>query len=136
MRQLASIASAFLLAALVAVPASAQDLTGTWQIATEGPRGSQQMTLQLVQDGTELVGEVTITGGRGGRGGPGGGGPRTLEISDGVVDGSGFAFSYSMNARGNPISIRFEGTVDGDSMEGTIQGPRGGGRPFQGARGG
>jgi hypothetical protein len=120
------------LTAFTVTPIAAQDLSGSWELTAEGGRGGQQtMTLALTQDGAELTGTITLAVGR-----RGGGGPQTLEVSDGMVDGSSFSFGVTLNFGGNSITQTYSGTVDGDSMEGTIEGGRGGGRPFTGARGG
>jgi hypothetical protein len=123
-------------ATLSAVPLAGQDLTGTWEVASQTQRGARNLTLTLVQDGGGLTGTVTLTmGGRRGGGG-GGGGEQTIEITDGEVDGSSFSFAMTIARGGNSFTQAFSGTFEGDSMEGTIEGGRGGGQPFTGARGG
>jgi hypothetical protein len=121
-------------AVLTAAPASAQNmLAGTWEISTEnGPGG----TLTLMVDGMTLTGTLTITGGgrRGGGGGGGGRGPQTMQISDGTIEGSAFTFTVTPNFGGNDFSLMYSGTYEGDTIEGTLEGPRGGGRPFRGTR--
>ena len=114
-------------------PLAAQSLSGSWTIESETPRGAQTLTLALAQAGSELSGTVSFS--MGGRRG-GGGGPRAFDIHDGNVDGNSFAFSITLNFNGNEITQRFSGTFEGDSMEGTIEGGRGGGRPFRGMRAG
>lgn len=121
---------------LSAVPIAAQDLTGRWEISSETQRGTQNMTLELEQDGSALTGTVTLTlGGRRGGGG-GGGGARTIEISDGMVDGASFSFTMTLSFGDRSITQSYSGTFEGDAMKGTIEGGRGGGRPFTGERGG
>lgn len=122
--------------ALSASPVAAQSLTGTWQLTSETGRGTMMQTLVLQQDGTELTGTITFGGGRRGGGGGGGGGPRSIEISDGKVDGNSFSFAMTIEFNGNSFSQQYSGTFDGDSMTGEISGGRGGSRPFTGARGG
>ncbi|GIS79633.1 MAG: hypothetical protein CM1200mP14_11990 [Gammaproteobacteria bacterium] len=67
-----------LLSVAMASPGAAQDLTGTWEISTQGGRGGPQTsTLVLAQDGETLTGTITFSlGGRGGRGG----GPQELGV--------------------------------------------------------
>lgn len=131
MKARTSLVVAFMLGALTAAPAAAQSLSGTWEISSETPRGAQTMTLELQHEGSELTGTVTMRmGGRGGGGGPG---ARTIEISDGSVDGNGFSFAMTLNMRGNEIVQSFSGTFEGDEMEGTIAGGRGE-RAFSGQR--
>jgi hypothetical protein len=119
-------------AALGAAPAAAQNMTGTWTIRSQGGRGSMTQIVELAQDGSTLTGTVSFEGGRG-RGGPGGGQP--IEISNGSVDGASFTFTvtFEMGGRG-AVSTTYTGTYEADFMEGTINGPRGGGQPFMGTR--
>jgi hypothetical protein len=125
--------------AITAAPASAQTLTGTWQLTVQGQRGPQNMTLDLVQTGAELTGSVTMAmggRGRGGGGGGGGAGSQTIEISEGQVDGASFSFTITMTFGENSMSQSFSGTFAADEMTGKIEGGRGGGREFTGSRGG
>lgn len=136
MKYRALLTAALTALALSAVPAAAQDLTGRWEISSETQRGTQNMTLDLEQDGSALTGTGTLTlGGRGGGGG-GGGGARTIEISDGMVDGESFSFTMTLSFGDRSIALAYSGTFEGDAMKGTIEGGRGGGRPFTGERGG
>lgn len=132
--------TAFVIAAALSAvgfaPAAAQSLGGTWEISAEGRRGTQTMTLELVQEGDALTGTVSLRmGGRRGGGG-GGAGERLIEIDEGAVDGSAFSFTMTLTFNDNSITQTFSGTFEDDEMEGTIEGGRGGGRPFTGTRGG
>ena len=73
-----------LLSAAIASPGAAQDLTGTWEISTQGGRGGPQTsTLVLAQDGEALTGTMKFSlGGPGGRGG----GAQELEVANGTVE--------------------------------------------------
>ena len=121
-----------LLSVAMASPGAAQDLTGTWEISTQGGRGGPQTSaLVLAQDGETLTGTIMFSlGGRGGRGG----GPQELEVANGTVDGSAFSFTVTLSFQGNSIDLNYSGTVDGDEMSGTRGGPRGGGQPFTGQK--
>lgn len=135
MKVRAILTTAALVALGSAAPAAAQTLTGTWEVSSETPRGAQTMTLELVQEGAELTGTVTMRmGGRRGGGG-GGGGMQTIEIEDGSVDGASFSFSMTLSFRNNSFTQSYSGTIEGDEMSGTIDGGRGS-RPFTGRRGG
>jgi len=122
-------------AAFSAAPVSAQNLTGTWQVTSEGRRGSVTQTLTLRQDGNALTGTISFAGG--GRRGGGGGAPLAIEISNGTVDGPAFSFTMAIELPGGRGSFEqvFTGTYEGDFMEGTIAGGRGGSQPFTGTRG-
>ncbi len=74
-------------------------------------------------------------GGRRGGGG-GGGGAREVEVSNGTVDGDSFSFDLVFELGDNSITLPYSGTWEGDTMEGTRSGGRGGGQPFTGERGG
>ncbi len=117
-------------AALTAVPASAQNLSGMWELTQETGRGTRTQTLTIVVDGTTLTGTVTRTGG-GRRGGGGGGGPQTNDISDGSVDGNTFTFTITRTFGDNSFSQVYTGTIEGETLTGTIAGGgrRGGGQP-------
>ena len=141
-----SIAAAAAISLAVAVPAAAQDASGTWEIAytMETPRGSMDrtMTVQLVQDGTELTGtaEMAAMGRPGGGGGGGGGGAggagqtRTVDISDGMVAGDEVMFTIVLARGERTVEMAFAGQVDGDTMEGTVSNPMGGDSPFTATR--
>ncbi|MDH3206850.1 MAG: hypothetical protein OEO79_09565 [Gemmatimonadota bacterium] len=121
-------------AAINAAPVSAQNLSGTWQITSEGRRGSVTQTVTLRQEGSTVTGTISFTGG-GPRGG-GGGAPQAIEISNGTVEGAAFRFTMAVDfgGRGSFEQV-FSGTYEGDFMEGTIEGGRGGAQPFMGTRG-
>ncbi len=118
--------------AFTTLPLAGQDLTGTWVVSAKGRRSPQTMTLELRQDGSELTGTVTTAAG--GRRGGGGGGAQTVEVTDGHADGGSFGFSIVQTFGDNSITQAFSGTIDGDAMEGSIEGGRGGARPFSGER--
>lgn len=121
-------------------PGAAQDLTGTWEISTQGGIVPQTMTLVVIQDGQDLTGTLTRTASGRGRSG-------TFEsdVEDGVIEGKSFSFRVTLSSegmpqamrdriRGNSFSQSFSGIIDGGSIEGTIMGMRGQGRPFIGER--
>ncbi len=137
MKVRAALTALVAIAAMAAAPVAAQNLTGTWQLESQTQRGTRNITLTLVQDGSELTGSVTQTfGGRRGGGGGGGGGARTMDVENGTVDGDSFSFTYTITFGDNSVALSYSGTYEGDAMEGTIEGGRGGGRPFTGERGG
>lgn len=124
----------FAAAALSAVPASAQNMSGTWEITSEGPRGALTQTLTLQQEGSTLTGTISFA--PGGRRGGGGGAPQAIAISNGTVTGASFTFTMSIEISGRgAFEQRYSGTYEGDFMEGTVEGGRGGSQPFMGTRG-
>ena len=132
---------ALFLSVAVTSPTVAQDLTGTWEISTQGGRiGPQTMTLVVIQEGQGFTGTLTRTvSGRGQS--------RTVssDVERGVIEGDVFSFRVLQSTEGMPPAMRdriggdsfsqsFSGTFDGGSIEGTIMGIRGLGRPFSGDR--
>ncbi len=132
---------ALFLSVAVTSPTVAQDLTGTWEISTQGGRiGPQTMTLVVIQEGQGFTGTLTRTvSGRGQS--------RTVssDVERGVIEGDVFSFRVLQSTEGMPPAMRdriggdsfsqsFSCTFDGGSIEGTIMGIRGQGRPFSGER--
>ena len=107
---------AFLTLALAA-PGVAQDvgevdLTGSWEISMEGPQGPRTMTLNLIQDGSELIGSLDSERG-------------ATDIEDGVVEGTAFSFAVTMARGDRSFTLAYKGTVDGETMKGAMTTPRG-----------
>lgn len=95
-----SLALGFL--ALVAIPVSAQDITGTWVLEVDlGPAGGGPATFVFAQEGTAITGTYSGTLGD------------ELPLS-GVVENGEIEFTFD-SAAGEIIYI---GTVEGDTMEG------------------
>ena len=99
-----------LVAGLVALAA---DASGTWTYQTEGRRGPQTVTLNLKASDDTLTGSVS--GGRGG----------AVEISDGKVNGDDISFSVVREFNGSQITTKYSGKLSGDTLNLTIEGPRG-----------
>ncbi|MFL2545555.1 MAG: hypothetical protein ACJ0RV_06975, partial [Longimicrobiales bacterium] len=79
---------ALFLSVAITPPAVAQELTGTWEISTQGGRiGPQTMTLVVIQEGQGFTGTLTRTvSGRGQS--------RAVEsdVENGVIEGKNFSF--------------------------------------------
>ena len=108
------------------------DVTGTWEISWETPRGTTTTTFLFEQDGTALTGTAQMAM-RGRPGGGGGEGTREVEITDGKVEGNTITFSMAMGMGERSMAFTFKGTVTGDTMEGTMTTARGE-NPFTGKR--
>jgi opacity protein-like surface antigen len=128
------IAVAVSLLCLVAVPAFAADVTGTWVAEMAAPKGGpgggpggapgggpMKFTFNLKAEGSSLSGTVV---------GPMG---NENEIVDGKIDNDNVSFAVKIDRMGNEMKINYKGTVSGDemkltySMEGGMGGPPGGG---------
>ncbi len=115
-----------------AAPVSAQNLAGVWEITRETGRGTIVQTLTLTVEGSTVTGNLAFEFGGGGGGG-GGGGPQSFPVSDGTVNGNQFSFTVTLNFQGQSIEQMYSGTIDGETLTGTIRGGRGD-QPFTAKR--
>ncbi len=97
----------FALAAFATVPsASAQSVTGEWNATMNTPGGTREFKVILQVHGDSLSGTVKR---------PSGDVPL-----HGTVKGNAITFSYSIVYGDNPLTITVTGTVDGDTMKGSV----------------
>ncbi len=88
------------------------NVTGDWEMTLETPRGERTQAIHIEQDGEKLI--VTMQGGM--RGGQGGG-----EITaEGTIQGNKVEWSFSRNTPRGDFSIKYTGTVEGDTMTGEV----------------
>ena len=90
------------------------DVSGTWMIEVTGEPGSAEQTIVLKQDGGKITGTFK--------------GPRQSGNLEGTVDGNNIKFHVKTR-----VPLDYAGTVDGDSMKGTMTG-RGRTGDFTGTR--
>lgn len=113
-------------AALLALTsaASAQSVSGTWELTWETPRGAQTVTFVFAQDGMNVTGTAHMRRGE-----------NTMEIpvKNGMLHGDHLTFALELGMGERTMTQSFAATVTGDAMEGTITTPRGE-NPFKGAR--
>ena len=86
------------------------NVAGGWQFSVETPRGTMAQTLTLQQDGGTIKG--TLKGERG---------EAPLE---GTVDGNKINFTVKRETPNGTFTLEYAGTVDGDSMAGTVHSQR------------
>jgi hypothetical protein len=92
-------------------------IDGKWTVETQGRNGTQTETLALQSDGSVLTGN--LTGGRG----------RSVEITEGKIDGANVSFKVVRAGRdGATQTVTYSGTLSGDDLKLTARGGRGGGR--------
>lgn len=101
----------FLAAALfviVALPLRAQtaDVSGDWTFQVETAMGSGSPAITFKQDGEKLTG--TYDG--------------TLGKADftGTIKGAAITFSFEVSAQGQAIDVTYTGTVDKNTMKGSV----------------
>jgi hypothetical protein len=95
------------------------NIAGAWQISWQARNGSQQATMQIQQDGSQLSGTFQDSSG-------------SSSVTGSIA---GNNVSFSVQIQGRPMTLAFTGTIDGDKMSGTFQ-PQGGGGGRGGRRGG
>jgi hypothetical protein len=85
----------------VAGQTAAANVAGTWSFKVSGDAGSADQTIVMKQDGNKITGTFQ--------------GPRQSGTIDGTVDGNNIKFHVTARA-----GIDYTGTVEGDSMKGTL----------------
>ncbi|KPJ90878.1 MAG: hypothetical protein AMS18_09805 [Gemmatimonas sp. SG8_17] len=102
------------LALMMALPVQAQDVdvTGKWETTRETPRGTMTTTFTFVQEGSELTGTVGSQRG-------------DSEITNGSIEGNKISFTLVMTMGDRTMEMVYSGTVEGDTITGTMQTPRG-----------
>jgi len=106
---------AFALAFLFTSGASAQDakVTGKWESKFTTPQGeTRTTTFTFKQEGDKLTG--TVSGGMGGE--------TPLE---GTVKGKEVKFTVTRQTPNGEMKLEYAATVEGDTMKGTVESPRG-----------
>jgi hypothetical protein len=93
------------LAAILAIAASAADISGNWKGTAEGPNGAIERTFTFKQDGTKLTGETTseFLG--------------KSVLNDGKVEGDEVSFSITANFNGNEMKLAYKGKISGDEIK-------------------
>lgn len=95
----------FALLALLALAASAADISGNWTGTAEGPQGALQRSFTFHQEGTKLTGETNsqFTG--------------KSVIEDGKVEGDAISFTITAKIQDNEIKISYKGKISGDTIK-------------------
>ncbi len=81
---------------------------GTWKLIVNTPMGAQESTLVLSSSGNTLTGNQMA---------PNGG---SAPIEEGSVNGNDVSWQASIQ-RPMPMTLKFSGTVDGDTISGTVK---------------
>jgi len=114
MRKILSVVAGALFALMLTVPVQAQDVdvAGKWETTRETPNGTMTSTFTFQVDGNKLTG--TIGSQRG-----------DTEISEGAIDGNKISFKIVMTRGDRTMEMVYSGTVEDDTITGTMQTPRG-----------
>ncbi len=93
---------------------------GTWNISMQTPMGDRQSTVVLKSEGGALTGTQSAEG-------------NSTEIFDGNVNGDSVAWKVSITSP-MPLTLAFNGAVDGDRIAGDMGISGFGSWPFSGSR--
>jgi hypothetical protein len=94
---------------------------GNWNLVVVTPMGERQATLSVSTDGSALKGSQMADG-------------NSAEIFDGTVDGNAVAWKVSI-IDPMPMTLEFNGTIDGDKLDGSVTLGAFGNASFSGTRG-
>ena len=95
---------------------------GTWNLTMQTPMGERRSTLTLSTAGGTLTGKQEADG-------------NTTDIAEGTVSGNEVSWKVSIT-NPMPLTLTFNGAVDGDKLSGTADTGMFGSFPFEGTRGG
>jgi hypothetical protein len=98
---------ATLLAAASAFAADTAKVAGDWTLSVETPNGTRTPTASFKQEGENLTG--TYKGALG---------EAPLK---GTIKGNEIKFTVTVNTPNGELALDYSGTVDGDSMKGTVK---------------
>ncbi len=96
---------------LLALAAFAAGIDGKWKVETKTKKGQTiTTTIDLKAEGDKLTGSVTRAAKR----------ERTTPIENGKLEGNKFSFTTTEKSRKtDAVKITWEGTVEGDQLNGT-----------------
>ena len=93
---------------------------GNWNLVVETPMGERRATLSLKADGGTLTGSQMADG-------------NTAEIFDGILNGNQLSWKVSISDP-MPLTLEFNGTVDGDEVTRSVTLGNFGSSSFSGTR--
>ena len=94
---------------------------GTWRLTVNTPMGTQESTLVIAASGGALTGTQSAGSGEG------------RPIDEGTVEGNDIAWKSSIN-RPMPMTLAFSGTIEGDTISGSVKLGMFGSASFSGVR--
>ncbi|TMJ04567.1 MAG: hypothetical protein E6G97_06340 [Alphaproteobacteria bacterium] len=93
---------------------------GTWNLTMQTPMGERRSTLTLSTAGGTLTGKQEAEG-------------NTTDIAEGTVNGNELSWKVSIT-NPMPLTLTFNGTVDGNTLNGSADTGMFGSFPFEGTR--
>ena len=86
-------------------------VAGVWELSMEGRQGAFTQTMTIEQNGDKIKGALK--------------GPRAEAPLEGTVKGNKISFTVKRDTPRGEVTLEYTGTVDGDSMKGTLSTPAG-----------
>lgn len=96
-------------------------INGDWMMTMNTPMGLQKAKLTLQTDGNNFTGMQTAEAG-------------SAEVEDGAIDGDRLSWTSSIT-KPMPLTLKFNATVNGNEMTGTMSAGFLGTFPFKAVRG-
>ena len=93
---------------------------GTWKLTLQTPMGDRQATLAITTSGNRLTGQQSAEG-------------NTQDIFDGSVTGKTLSWKVSITDP-MPMTLEFNGTVEDNTLSGSMKAGAFGSWPFTGQR--
>ena len=93
---------------------------GTWNLTMDTPMGERRSTLTLSTSGGTLTGKQEAEG-------------NTTDIAEGSLNGNNLSWKVSIT-NPMPLTLTFNGTVEGNNLTGAADTGMFGSFPFQGTR--
>lgn len=110
---LLNLAALVLFSAVILAGVQTANVSGEWELTLQTPRGEITLTTKFTQDGEKLA--VTMEGPRGGE-----------SSGEGTIQGNAIQWSVTRSGpEGNSFTVTYKGTVEGNTMSGTAENPRG-----------
>jgi hypothetical protein len=106
-RTLKTISLGILLIGAVSLLVRAADISGTWEMTSQSPRGGERVSeMTIAQDGDTF--KITMVGFRGDE-----------MVGDGTIDGNKVKWSFTMETQRGEFTLTYTGTINDD---GTMSG--------------
>ncbi len=93
---------------VVSLGALGVDVSGDWEITSEGRQGTRTQDARIEQDGEKIT--VTMQGFRGNE-----------MTGEGTIKGNEIEWSFNFSTQRGDMTITYKGKVEGDTMSGTVQ---------------
>ncbi|MEP6925666.1 MAG: pitrilysin family protein [Pyrinomonadaceae bacterium] len=95
----------------------------TWNLSVSSPQGNLPITMLLMREGESITGTLNTPVGDG-------------AITGGTISDNNLTATASLSFQGMPVNVKISGTIDGDSVSGSIDTGMLGSLPFTGTKAG